>query len=148
MTESVNPLVADSFALWAKYKNYHWHLSGVHFRDLHLLFDEHAKQARKGIDPLAERVRKIGGTTLRGLAHMGQLAKVADDNRDFVDPEEMVRILIEDNRGVAKRMEDAIEVCEDNHDETTSDLIQSLLDETQERIWFLFEISRGHESSK
>jgi len=101
VVEAVNPLIADAFALYVKTKNFHWHLSGSHFRDYHLLFDEQADTLLAGIDPLAERVRKIGGTTMRSIGHIGQTQMIADDNEEFVAPGEMIQRLLADNRHIA-----------------------------------------------
>ena len=143
VTEAINPLVADAIALWTKTKNFHWHLSGSHFRDYHLLFDTHAEKILGSVDVLAERVRRVGGLTIRSISHVAQLAKIEDDNRDFVPPAEMIRILLEDNRGMARRQHAAAKVCEDNGDNVTADLLHQVIDDTQRRVWFLYEISRG-----
>ena len=143
VTEAINPLVADAIALWTKTKNFHWHLSGSHFRDYHLLFDTHAEKILGSVDELAERVRRLGGLTIRSISHVAQLTKIEDDNRDFVPPAEMIRILLEDNRGMARRQHAAAKVCEDNRDNVTADLLHQIIDDTQRRVWFLFEISRG-----
>jgi starvation-inducible DNA-binding protein len=143
VTEAINPLVADAFALYTKTKNFHWHLAGSHFRDLHLLFDEHAEVLLASIDLLAERVRRIGGTTIRSISHISQLQTIADDNDDFVPPNQMVERLLKDNRHIAERQRAAIDVCEKNRDTPTSNILQDQLDQTERRIWFLFEISQG-----
>ena len=144
----VNPIVADAFALYVKSKNFHWHLAGSHFRDYHLLFDEHADALFASIDTLAERVRRIGGTTIRSIGHIGQLQTIADDNDDFVPPAEMIQRLLADNRHMAEAQRAAIEVCEQNRDTPTSNLLQEVLDETERRIWFLYEISQGLENTE
>ncbi len=143
VTDAVNPLIADAFALYTKTKNFHWHLSGPHFRDYHLLFDEQAAQIFEGIDPMVERIRKIGGTSIRSLTHAGKLQTIHDDNDEFVAPADMVRRLMLDNRHVAQQLRAAAEVAEDNHDVATSDLLESLLDDAERRTWFLFEITQG-----
>jgi starvation-inducible DNA-binding protein len=148
VTEAVNPLIADAFALYTKTKNFHWHLSGSHFRDYHLLFDEQAEALLGSIDLLAERVRKIGGTTIRSIGHIGQLQAIQDDNDDFVPPGEMVRRLLADNRHMAEQQRAAIEICDQNGDTPTGNLLQELLDQTERRIWFLFEISQGGEHTE
>src|SRR5919107_3990888 len=102
VTEAINPLVADAFALYVKTKNFHWHLSGARFRDLHLLFDEQAEAIFASIDVLAERVRRVGGTTIRSISHVHQLQTIEDDNEDFVGPDEMICRLMEDNRHLAQ----------------------------------------------
>lgn len=143
VTETVNSLIADAFALHIKAKNFHWHVAGSHFRDYHLLFDEHAESLLGSIDVLAERVRKIGGTTIRSIGHIRQLQSVADDNDEFVPAEEMIRRLIADNRQMAERQRDAIEICDQNRDTPTGNILQDILDQTEKRIWFLHEISQG-----
>lgn len=146
VTDAVNPIIADAFALYAKTKNFHWHLSGPRFRDLHLLFDEHAAQVLEGIDPMVERIRKIGGTSVRSLSHVGKLQTIHDDNDEFVAPADMVRRLMLDNRHVAQQLRTAAEVAEDNHDVATSDLLESLLDDAERRTWFLYEIAQDSEA--
>src|SRR5262245_51616735 len=140
IVEAVNPLIADAFALYVKTKNFHWHLAGSHFRDYHLLFDEQADAIFASIDPLAERMRRIGGTTIRSISHIGQLQTIDDDNDDFVSPEQMIQRLIEDNRQIAEAQRAAIEVCDKNRDTVTGNLLQEILDETEKRTWFLFEV--------
>jgi starvation-inducible DNA-binding protein len=143
VTEAVNPLIADALALYIKTKNYHWHLSGSHFRDYHLLFDEQADAILESVDTLAERVRKIGGTTIRSISHVSELQTIADDNDDFVPAGEMVRRLLEDNRHMAEMQRAAIRICDENRDSPTGNILQEILDETEKRIWFLYEISEG-----
>src|SRR6266536_6121337 len=145
VTDAVNPLIADAFALYVKTKNYHWHLAGSHFRDYHLLFDEQADAIFASIDPLAERVRRIGGTTIRSITHISQLQTIADDNEDLVTPEEMIQRLIQDNRHLAQQQRAAIEICDQNRDTPTGNILQEILDQTEKRTWFLFEISQGGE---
>lgn len=140
---AVNPLIADAFALYTKTKNFHWHLASSHFRDYHLLLDEQADSIFESIDPLAERVRRIGGTTIRSISHIGQLQTIADDNNDFVPPDLMIAALINDNRHMAEQQRAAIEITEQNRDTPTSNLLQELLDQTEKRIWFLYEVSTG-----
>ena len=143
VTEAVNPLIADAFALYIKTKNFHWHLAGSHFRDYHLLFDEHADAIFASIDIMAERVRRVGGTTIRSIGHIGQLQTIEDDNDDFVPAGEMVKRLMEDNQRIAKNIRDAIAVCDKNRDSATSNALQENLDETERRKWFLFEVMQG-----
>ena len=143
ITEAVNPLIADSLALFTKTKNYHWHLSGSHFRDYHLLCDTQADQLLESVDIMAERVRRVGGTTIRSIGHVSQLQTIKDDNEDFVAPGEMVRRLMEDNLHIAKNQRAAIEVCEKHRDSVTANLLQDILDKTEKRKWFLFEILQG-----
>ncbi|WP_019587742.1 Dps family protein [Deinococcus apachensis] len=144
VTATINVLIADAFALYLKCKNYHWHLSGVHFRDLHLLFDEQAEQLLAMIDPLAERVRKIGGTTLRSIRHVGMLQRVQDDTDNlFSIPLEMLNHLMYDNGQFAARLREAHEVCDENRDYATAGLLEVFIDEAEKRTWFLFEAQQG-----
>jgi starvation-inducible DNA-binding protein len=143
VTEAVNPLIADAFALYVKTKNFHWHLAGSHFRDYHLLFDEQADAILSSIDTLAERVRRIGGTTIRSISHIGQLQTIQDDNDDFVSASEMVKRLLEDNALMAQMQRAAITVCDQHRDSVTSNVLQEILDETERRKWFLFEVAQG-----
>jgi len=140
VTEAVNPLIADAFALYVKTKNFHWHLYGPHFNEYHLLFDEQAEAIFDSIDALAERVRKIGGTTIRSVGHIAQLQTIEDDNDDLVPPERMIRRLGEDNGRMAKAIHEAMSICDKNGDAGTSNLLQDLLDKAERRKWFLFEI--------
>lgn len=137
---AVNPLIGDAFAAYIKTKNFHWHLSGPHFRDYHLLFDEHAESILASIDVLAERMRKIGATTVRSIGHVAKLQTIDDDDDDFVPAREMVQRLMNDNNTMAKAIRAAIEVCDNNFDTPTGNLLQEILDQTERRKWFLFEI--------
>jgi starvation-inducible DNA-binding protein len=143
VVEAVNPIIADAFALFTKTKNYHWHIASSHFRDYHLLLDEQADSIMDSIDPLAERVRRIGGMTIRSIGHISQLQSIADDNHDFVPPDKMIQELIKDNRQLAERQRAAIEICEDNRDTATGNTLQEILNETEKRIWFLYEVNTG-----
>jgi starvation-inducible DNA-binding protein len=145
--EAVNPLIADSLALFVKTKNFHWHLAGSHFRDYYLLFDEQADALLASVDVLAERVRRIGGTTIRSISHIAQIQTISDDNDDFVSPGEMVERMLEDNRHMAEAQRAAVEICEENRDSPTGNLLQTFLDETERRIWFLYEVSQGAENT-
>jgi starvation-inducible DNA-binding protein len=147
VTEAVNPLIADAFALYVKTKNYHWHLYGSHFRDYHLLFDEQADAIFESIDIMAERVRKVGGTTIRSISHIAQLQTIQDDNSNVVSAYEMVNRLVEDNAHMAKMVRDAVAVCDKNRDSATSNALQEILDKTERRTWFLFEIVQGTKKS-
>ena len=138
---AVNPLIADALALYVKTKNFHWHLSGSHFRDYHLLFDEQADSILESVDILAERVRRIGGTTIRSISHISQLQTIPDDNEEFVPPEQMIQRLLDDNRHIAGMQRAAIEVCDKNRDTPTGNRLQEILDATEKRVWFLYEIS-------
>ncbi len=143
VAEAVNPLIADAFALYVKTKNYHWHLYGPHFRDYHLLFDEQAASIFESIDTMAERVRKVGATTIRSISHISQLQAIRDDDSNLVSADEMVSRLLEDNAHTAKMIRNAISVCDKNRDSATSNLLQDILDQTERRLWFLFEVAQG-----
>jgi starvation-inducible DNA-binding protein len=148
VAEALNPLIADAFALFAKTKNFHWHAAGSHYRDYHLLLDEQAESIFESIDPLAERVRRIGGTTIRSIAHIAQLQTIADDNNDFVPPDQMITELIKDNLQIAESQRAAIEICEENRDTPTANVLQDILDKTEKRIWFLYEVSVGGKNER
>jgi starvation-inducible DNA-binding protein len=139
IVEVVNPLVADSFALYVKSKHFHWHLYGPHFRDYHLLFDEQAESILDGIDPLAERLRKIGGTTIRSITHIASLQTIEDDNEVEIPAAKMLARLLKDNQRMAEAQRAAIDTCEDHNDSVTANLLQEILDATERRIWFLHE---------
>jgi starvation-inducible DNA-binding protein len=138
----MNAILADVFALYLKTKNFHWHLSGPHFRDYHLLLDEQAEQLFAMTDPIAERVRKIGGLTLRSIGQISRLQRVSDNDAEFVAPEDMVAELREDNKGLAEGLREAHNVCEQHRDLATASLIEVWIDETERRTWFLFESGR------
>ncbi len=139
---ALNVLVADAFALYLKTKNFHWHVSGPHFRDYHVMLDEQAGQIYASIDPLAERIRKIGCRTLRSIGHIGQLQTITDNDDDYVKPLDMLTELMRDNQKVAHAMREAHKLCDDNDDVATASLLEVYIDETERRIWFLFEASR------
>ncbi len=142
---AINPLIADAFAVYLKTKNFHWHLSGSHFRDYHLMFDEQADQLLGSTDPLAERVRKLGGTTLRSISHISQLQTVQDSNADFLTPLDMLSELMNDNKKLASNQRAAHEVADASRDFATSSLLEVIIDETERRTWFLFEAAQGLE---
>ena len=148
ITDAVNPLIADAFALYVKTKNFHWHLYGSHFRDYHELFDEHAEAILESIDIMAERVRRLGGTTIRSISHISQLQTIEDDNSNLVSPGDMIRILMEDNGNIARNIRDAIKICDENRDSPTSNLLQDILDKTERRKWFLYEIMQGSKNTE
>ena len=145
---AVNLLIADAFAVYLKTKNFHWHLSGSHFRDYHLMLDEQADQLIDSTDPLAERVRKLGGTTLRSISHISQLQTVQDNNANFMTPLEMLTELMNDNKALATSQRAAHEVCDDKRDFATASLLETIIDETERRTWFLFEAAQGLEHTK
>jgi starvation-inducible DNA-binding protein len=136
---ALNGLLADTFALYMKTKNFHWHMSGKHFRDYHLLLDEQADQIFAMTDPLAERVRKLGGLTLHGTAEVHRLQRIKDNEAAFVEPREMLAELRRDNTEMAKNMRAAHETCDDAKDAATAGLLENWIDETERRAWFLFE---------
>src|SRR3954465_14846925 len=140
---ALNGLLADVFALYLKTKNFHWHMSGPHFRDYHLLLDDQADQIYAMTDPIAERVRKVGGTTLRSIGHIARLQRVSDNDADFVGPLDMLAELQQDNQQLAGRLRAAHEVCDEHRDIATASLIENWIDETERRAWFLFEASRN-----
>jgi starvation-inducible DNA-binding protein len=143
VSEALNGLLADSYALYLKTKNFHWHVSGPHFRDYHLLLDDQAADILGATDDMAERVRKIGGTTLRSIGHIAKLQTIEDNDADFVPPGVMLKELMNDNKKVAARMREAHEVCDDHDDIATASLIEVWIDQTEKRTWFLFEAARG-----
>jgi starvation-inducible DNA-binding protein len=144
---ALNALLADFFALYMKTKNFHWHVSGPHFRDYHLLMDEHADQLYATTDPIAERVRKVGGTTLRSIGHIARLQRVLDNDADFVTPLDMLAELREDNQRLAQRMRETHNVCDEYGDVATASLLEVWIDEAERRTWFLFEASRPAETA-
>ncbi len=135
-------LLADVFALYLKTKNFHWHVSGPHFRDYHLMFDEQAAQLFAMTDPIAERSRKIGGTTLRSVGQISDLQHVLDNDADYVTPEDMLAELRDDNAQLAARMRGTHDLCGELRDVATASLLETWIDETERRVWFLFEASR------
>ncbi len=146
VTDAVNPLIADAFALYAKTKNFHWHLSGPRFRELHLLFDKQATQILESIDPMVERIRKIGGTSVRSLTHASKLQTIHDDNDEFVGPQEMVNRLLLDNRHIAQSLRAASETADENKDLATANLLEEFLDLAERRAWFLYEVAQTSEA--
>ena len=141
ITAALNSILADVFALYVKTKNFHWHVSGPHFRDYHLLLDEQADQIFAMSDPIAERVRKIGGLTIRSIGQIARLQRVLDNDAEYVDPTDMLAELREDNRALVTALRQAHNVCEDYNDVATTSLIEVWIDETERRAWFLFEAS-------
>ena len=139
---AMNALLADVFALYLKSKNFHWHMSGRHFRDYHLLLDEQASQLFAMTDAIAERVRKVGGSTLRSIGHIARLQRVSDNDAEFVDAPDMLAELREDNQRMAARLRQAHGVCDEHRDIATASLIEVWIDETEQRTWYLFELSR------
>src|SRR2546423_7489941 len=143
ITSNLRRLLADVFALYVKTKNFHWHLSGRHFRDYHLLLDEQAEQLFAMTDPIAERIRKIGGLTLRSIGHISRIQRVLDNDAEYVEPLDMIAELADDNKTMAARLREAHNVCDEHRDVATASLIEVWIDETERRTWFLSEIKRG-----
>src|SRR5258705_13999599 len=146
ISAALTALLADVFALYMKTKNFHWHMSGPHFRDYHLLLDDQGDQIFAMTDPLAERVRKIGGTTLRSVGHVARLQRVLDNDAEYVTPLDMLAELRDDNKQMAAALREAHGVCDEEADVASASLIEVWIDETERRTWFLFEASRAHES--
>src|SRR6201994_392029 len=140
---ALNILLADMFALYLKTKNFHWHMSGPHFRDYHLLLDEQGDQIFATTDAIAERVRKIGGTTLHSIGHIGRLQRVLDNDADFVTPMDMLAELRDDNKQLVARMRETHDLCDEHGDVATASLLEVWIDEAERRTWFLFEASRA-----
>jgi starvation-inducible DNA-binding protein len=145
LTQGLNALVADMFALYLKTKNFHWHISGPHFRDYHLLLDEQADQIFATTDAIAERVRKIGGTTLRSVGHIGRLQRIADNDADYVSARDMLAELQADTLKLVAHMRELHDHCDRYRDVATASLIEVWIDEAERRIWFLFETGRNDE---
>lgn len=143
LSEALNAMLADTFALYMKTKNFHWHVSGPHFRDYHLLFDEQAVQILATTDLIAERVRKIGGTTLRSIGHIAKLQRLKDNDEGFVAAGEMLRELMDDNAALSKAMRQAHALADEHRDVASASLLEVWIDEAEQRAWFLFEASRN-----
>ena len=139
---ALNTLLADFIALYMKTKNFHWHVSGPHFRDYHLMLDEQAAQIFAATDPIAERVRKLGATTLRSTGQVGRLQRIKDNDADYVTPQDMLAELRDDNKDLASRMLETHNVCDEHGDVATASLLEVWIDEAERRVWFLFEAGR------
>lgn len=142
ISAALNTLLADFFALYLKTKNFHWHVSGPHFRDYHLLLDEQGTQIFDATDDIAERVRKVGGTTIRSIGHIARLQRTKDNDAEYVDPLDMLAELREDNIELVKRMRVTHDVCDEHGDVATASLLENWIDEAERRAWFLYEASR------
>ncbi len=147
ISAALNTLVADAFALYLKTKNFHWHVSGRHFHDYHLMLDQQSDAIFATTDQLAERVRKLGGITVRSIGGIAKLQTIQDNDEDYVPPREMLRELMEDNKHMAAAMRKAHKLCDDNEDSGTAGLLETFIDETERRTWFLFEASRQEGSN-
>jgi starvation-inducible DNA-binding protein len=143
ISAALTTLLADFFALYIKTKNFHWHMSGPHFRDYHLLVDEQSDQVFAATDAIAERVRKIGGKTLHSIGEIGRLQRILDNDADYVTPPDMLAELREDNKQLAARMRETHALCEEHGDVATASLIEVWIDDAERRAWFLFETARG-----
>src|SRR6184192_1489945 len=139
---AMNAILADVFALYLKTKNFHWHMSGPHFRDYHLLLDEQADQLFAMTDPIAERVRKLGGITLRSIGQISQMQRILDNDAEYVEPLDMLAELADDNKMLTSRLREAHDVCDEHRDVATASLIEVWIDETERRTWFLVETTR------
>lgn len=147
ISAALNKILADTFALYLKTKNFHWHVSGPHFRDYHILFDEQADQIFETTDQIAERVRKIGGTTIRSIAQISRLQTLKDNEKEFVSPRDMLAELLRDNKAVTESMREAHALTDDHKDVATASLLEVFIDGAERRCWFLFEASRKADQS-
>ena len=146
ISASLNALLADMFALYLKTKNFHWHVSGPHFRDFHLMLDEQANQIFATTDPIAERVRKIGGTTLKSIGQIAARKRLLDNDADFVTPRDMLAELRDDNKQLTAEIRRAHALCDEHGDVATASLVEVWIDEAERRTWFLFEATRTTEA--
>jgi starvation-inducible DNA-binding protein len=147
ISAALNAVLADVFALYLKTKNFHWHMSGPHFRDYHLMLDDQSDQLFAMTDPIAERIRKLGGTTLRSIGHIARTQRVSDNDAEYVEPIDMLAELREDNKMLAASLRETHDLCEERRDIASASLIEVWIDETERRTWFLFEASRSGDSS-
>ena len=145
---AMNAVLADVFALYLKTKNFHWQMSGPHFRDYHLLLDEQAEQLFAMTDPLAERIRKVGGQTLRSIGHIARTQRVLDNDADYVEPSDMLAELRDDSKTLAASLREAHDLCNEHRDIASASLIEGWIDETERRTWFLFEATRTGDSTE
>jgi starvation-inducible DNA-binding protein len=142
ISAAMNGILADVFALYLKTKNFHWHMSGPHFRDYHVMLDEQADQLYAMTDPIAERIRKLGGTTLRSIGHIARNQRIMDNDALYVEPSDMLAELCDDNKTIVTRLREAHNVCSDHNDIATTSMIEVWIDESERRTWFLFEAGR------
>ncbi|HXG78689.1 MAG TPA: DNA starvation/stationary phase protection protein [Methyloceanibacter sp.] len=147
ISAALNTLLADVFALYLKTKNFHWHVSGPHFRDYHLLFDEQAEQIFAITDEIAERVRKLGGTTLRSIGDIARRQRIEDNDADFVDPQDMLAELRSDNQALIASLRETHELCAEENDVATTSMIEVWIDQAERRVWFLYEAARKGDST-
>ena len=144
---AMNAILADVFALYMKTKNFHWHMSGPHFRDYHLLLDEQADQLYAMTDPIAERIRKVGGRTLRSIGHIARSQRILDNDAEYVEPSDMLAELRDDNQMLAANLREAHDLCDEHRDIASASLTEVWIDETERRTWFLFESTRHADST-
>lgn len=142
ISAALTGLLAETFALYIKTKNFHWHVSGPHFRDYHLMLDEQSAEILAMTDPMAERARKIGGTTLRSIGQIAKESRIADNDADYVDPLDMLAELRDDNGELIGRMREVHDLCDEHNDVATASLLENWIDESEKRVWFLFESGR------
>ena len=147
ISAALNALLADVFAIYLKTKNFHWHMSGPHFRDYHLMLDDQADQLFAMADPIAERIRKVGGQTLRSIGHIARTQRVLDNDAGYVEPSDMLAELREDNKSLAASFRETHDLCNEHRDIASASLIEVWIDETERRTWFLFEATRSADSS-
>ena len=147
ISAAMNGILADVFALYLKTKNFHWHMSGPHFRDYHVMLDEQAAQIYEMTDPIAERIRKVGGNTLRSIGHIARTQRILDNDAEFVEPSDMLGELCDDNKTLVSQLRESHAVCEEHNDIATTSLIEVYIDETERRTWFLFEASRPQDTA-
>jgi starvation-inducible DNA-binding protein len=147
ISAKLNEILATTFALYLKTKNFHWHVSGPHFRDYHLLLDEQGEQIFASTDDIAERARKIGGTTLRSIGQISKLQGIEDNDESYVAPGDMLRELMADNKAVVKAMRACHELCDEHDDVATASILENFIDQAERRLWFLFEASRKADES-
>ena len=147
ISAALNGILADTFALYVKTKNFHWHVSGPHFRDYHLLLDEQGEQLFASTDVIAERVRKIGGNTLRSIGDIARQTRIEDNDAPYVTPDDMIAELRDDNQRVVSAMREAHDVCDEHNDVATASLLETFIDDAEKRVWFLYEISRHGDPS-
>ena len=145
ISAALNGLLADVFALYLKTKNFHWHMSGPHFRDYHLLLDEHGDQIFAMTDPVAERVRKLGGNTIRSIGHISRQQRIPDNDAAYVTPQDMLAELREDNRKLVSIMRAVHDTCDEYNDVASTSLLEVWIDETERRAWFLYEMTQNRE---
>ena len=147
ISAALGGLLADVFALYVKTKNFHWHMSGTHFRDYHLMLDEQSDQIFAMTDPIAERARKIGGTTIRSIGQIARQQRIPDNDADYVDPQDMLAELGSDNQQLTREMRQVHNVCDEYGDVATASLLENWIDETERRTWFLYEATRNRSNS-